>query len=307
LPLILELAFSFNKSEQWINIQSIRAGILIHFLPYLPELFPFAWDAVLSIDGGRTFIGNVRDEDIRVQTTREFVSAIPQELICHALDKVIDIYNEPLETKLHNLNRGIGSEKDFEQAFMLEMLAPRITPDLLPKAIKAARAIIKYERRDPVLSALANALPEYFPLEFNIIEIRENSYISDEDKSKWESRLRAGEDNRKLIYRVAQAFESETDYLKAMTALAPYFPEVSGCFCNGRIFGGEDRIKAHLLQAIAYHLDEEYLIKAIKTVSRIENIEDRIKTLLKIANYLSPNNRDKILDVFGVSRSQSEI
>jgi hypothetical protein len=298
LSLILELAFSLNKSDQWINIQSKRAEILIHFLPHQPELFPFAWDAVLSIDGGRSFSGDVSDEDIRVKTTREFVSAIPEQLISQALDKAIGIYNEPLDTKSANLNRGQGSQEDFEQAFMLEMLAPRITPDLLPKAIKAARAIIKFERRDPVLSALACALPEYFPLDFNIIEIRENSHISDEDKSKWESRLRAGEDNRELIYRVAKAFELQTDYLKAMTALAPYFPEVSGCFCNWRIIGGEDGIIAPLLQSIAHHLDEKYLVNAVKTASNIKNTEDRIETLLKIANYLSPNSRDKILDVF---------
>lgn len=291
LPLVLELSSSFRESRIWQNIQSIRTKILIHFLPHLPEVFPFAWDAVVSINGGNSFTGEVRDEDSRVLTTREFISAIPPKLIPDVLDKTASIKNEADEGIFMTRNEVVN---DREQAFILEMLAPRLTLDLLPKALK----IVKIENREPVLLALISALPEAFPLELAVLEIRDNPFILDEKKREYELKLKTRQDNYLLISTVAQKFENETYYLKAMTALAPYFPEVSNCVCSSKMLGCQEGINPALLKSIACYLSEEYLIKAIETASKIENSDSKVNTLLEIAKYLGKEHQYRILEVF---------
>jgi hypothetical protein len=283
LPLLLELSSSFEEEERWQNIQSIRAEVLIHFLPYLPELFPFTWNAVVSINGGRSFTGDVRDEDSRVLTTRKFISAIPPELISQALDKVVSIQSEPDEGRYMTQSE---VENDFEKAFILEMLAPRLTSDLLPKALEAALGIVKFENRELALLALACALPKSFPLELEALKIKNNPDLSDENKHKYELRLRS-KPELSIIF-AARSLGSGTNFLKAMVALAPYFP--------GVIFCGDSLDKPRLIQSVARYLDEEHLIRAITLVSEIKNTQDKVDILLEISKYLSSEQQYRILE-----------
>jgi len=324
LPEILPQAL---EAAQAIQDERYRAQALTALADKLPEILPQALEAALSITS----------KDWRNHVFFQLAPKLTPDLLPQALEtaQVVQDVTERAyilrsladklpETLPYALDTALAIEVESSRAEVLTNLAPLLTPNLLPKVLKAAQAFQDASYRAKVFIALADKLPEALPYALDAaLAIQDARYrtntltrLADKLPEALPHALDAALAIQDVHHRAealttlaskltpdlqsqaldaALAFENHYYRVLVLMELSDKLPEVLPEALKAALEIQERSFRADALTLLAGKLPD-ILPQALNAALAVEASDDRVSILIKLADKLPPNLMPQVLD-----------
>ncbi|NEO69397.1 NB-ARC domain-containing protein [Moorena sp. SIO3H5] len=279
-----------------IRNEKDQAGAFIRLIPHFPEVLPEALDYARALE----------DESHRANALQSLARHLPETLLPKALDCA----------------RGLSDEKD--RGLTLVALAPHLS-EVLPEALDCARGLSDEKDRADALIRLIPHLPEVLP------EALKAARALGDKCHRADALIRLIPHLPEVLLEAleaARALEDKCHRARALIDLAPHFPEVllealeafrvpeiKGFLCVSELLFSfyldlvdlpevlpealdcaiafeSESARSSVLQALAPHLPQGLLPKALEAARAIGSEQYRVLALEDLIKSLTPSSVD---------------
>ena len=284
-PLKLQVLQVSFQAAQAIQSESYRAQALTALADKLPEILPKAFEAALVI----------QDEYARAKVLITLSDKLP-EALPKALEAVLALQNKSDDLTIDDLLE-LGSSPNQKPSVLyaeaLTILARKLTPELLLKALAAALAIQNEYSRAQVLTALATKLTsELLPKALAAAQAIQDEYSRAQALTTLADKL---PEALPKALAAAQAIQDEVRRAQALTTLADKLPEALPQALAAALAIQDEVRRAYVLIALADKLPEALLPQALAAALAIQD-NSRAYVLTALANKLTPELLPKALE-----------
>jgi len=268
-----------------IQDEYARAKVLITLSDKLPEALPKALEAVLALQN--------KSDDLTIDDLLELGSSPNQKpSVLYAEALTILARKLTPELLLKALAAALAIQNEYSRAQVLTALATKLTSELLPKALAAAQAIQDEYSRAQVLTALADKLPEALPKALAAAQAIQDEYSRAQALTTLADKL---PEALPKALAAAQAIQDEVRRAQALTTLADKLPEALPQALAAALAIQDEVRRAYVLIALADKLPEALLPQALAAALAIQD-NSRAYVLTALANKLTPELLPKALE-----------